>query len=107
MYVGSWIDKECTDMEGQSLLSHVAESGGVESIRYLLDLGVTLASCAARADEISCNHCGKNRLLIDTTAEEENEIYPHLTACKFNKLHVVRLLEDYGKQIFKSMEAEN
>ena len=60
------VDKECTDMEGQSLLSYTVLSTEVEAIRYLLDLGVTMTSSTPVTDEISCTHCGKSRLLIDT-----------------------------------------
>ena len=44
---GNRTDKEGgnrTDKEGGSLLSYVVESGEVEAIRYLLDLGVTVST---------------------------------------------------------------
>ena len=96
------INKNCTDLEGQSLLSYVVESGKVEAIRYLLELGVTLTSCTTETREISCNHCGKNRLLIDIN-EEEIIKSPHMVACEDNMLPVVRLLEEYGNKNFKTM----
>ena len=98
------VDKECTDLEGKSLLSYVVESGNVESIRYLLHLGVTMTSFATRADEITCTHCGKNRLLMDTTAEEKVQD-PHMRACEFEMQEVVKLLEEYGNHNFKSRNA--
>ena len=96
------IDKECTNQEGKSLLSYVVESGNVESIRYLLHLGVTMTSFATRADGITCTHCRKSRLLIDTTAKER-VLDPHMIACELKMLDVVKLLEEYGNQNFKSM----
>ena len=98
------IDKEDTDIKGRSLFSNVVQGGNVEAIRYLLDLGVTMISCATRVDEISCRHCSKNRLLIDTTAEDKIQD-PHMVACHFNMLDVVQLLEEYGNQNFKSINA--
>ena len=98
------IDKEDRDINGISLLTYVAKSCDIESIRYLLDLGVTMTSCATQSDEISCRHCGKNRLLIDTTAEEKIQD-PHMDACKFHRLDIIQLLEEYGNQSFKSINA--
>ena len=98
------IDKEYTDIKGKSLLSYVVKSFNVDAIRYLLDLGVTMTSCATRADEMSCKHCGKNRLLINADAEDKEQV-PHILACKYDMLDVVQLLEEYGNQNFKSMNA--
>ena len=98
------IDKDFTDMEGQSLLSFTAESGSIEAMRYLLDLRVTITSGRTRANEISCQYCGKNRLLIDTRAERSVEP-PYSIACEFDMLDVVWLLEEYGDQSFKSINA--
>ena len=75
------VDKECTDMEGQSLLSYTVLSGEVEAIRYALDLCVTMTSSTPVTDEISCTHCGKSRLLIDIYAENEIKD-PHMVACE-------------------------
>ena len=98
------INKECTNVKGKSLLSYVVQSGNVEAIRYLLDLGVTVTSCTTRTDEVACKHCGKNRLVIDTTTEKKVQA-PYMIACKLNMIHVVHLLEVYGDQNFKSMNA--
>ena len=98
------IDKECTTVKGKSLLSYVVQSGNVEAIRYLLDLGVTVTSSTTRKDEVTCKHCGKTRLLINTTAEKKVQA-PYMVACKLNMIPVVRLLEKYGDRNFKSMNA--
>ena len=98
------IDKDCRNEDGQSLLSHVVESGKVDAIRYLLDLGVTMTSCTTPANEITCKHCGNNRLFIDTVTEAKVQD-PHIVACQSNMLDVVQLLEEYGNQNFKSMNA--
>ena len=96
--------KECTDKDDQSLLSYTVQSGDVETIRYLLDLGVTMTSSTPQTDEISCTHCGKSRLLVDTEAEDSIQ-EPHIVACDLNMLDVVQLLEEYSNQNFKSMNA--
>ena len=97
------IDKECKDTEGNSLLSHIVQSGNAEAIRYLLDVGVAM-TCTTSENEITCKHCGEIRLLINIVAEDELQD-PHLMSCELNMLHVVRLLEEYGSQNFKSMNA--
>ena len=98
------IDKECTNMRGQGLLWYTVESGNVEAIRYLLDFGVTMTSGTKRPDEISCKHCGENRLLLDVKAEAKVQD-PHMVACRLDMVHVVQLLEEYGNQDFKSINA--
>ena len=102
------INKECTDLEGQSLSSYTVRSGNVEAMQYLLDLGVTMTSyalgTAPGTDDILCKGCGKSRLLINIDAEAKRRD-PYMVACKFNMLPVVQLLEDYGNHNFKSMNA--
>ena len=97
------LDKESTDNDCRSLLSHVVESCDLESIRYLLDQGVSMTS-AIRADEISCKHCGKKRLLIDVNAVRK-VYHPYMVASDFLAPQVVSLLEEYGYEDFKSMNA--
>ena len=95
------IHVNCPDIEGYTLLSHIVRKCDVETIRSLLNLGVI-----PETDEISCMHCGKNRLLIGTIAEDLGIIKePHIVACYLNTLDVVKLLEEYGDQSFKSMNA--
>ena len=97
-------DKEDRDCNGRSLLSYVVKSFNVDAVRYLLDLGVTMTSGTIRANEMSCKHCRKSRLLIDTTAEDKIQD-PHIDACQYDMLDVVQLMEEYGNQSFKSMNA--
>ena len=97
-------DKEDKDCKGISLSSYVVKSFNVDAVRYLLDLGVTMTSCTPRANEMSCKHCGKSKLLIDTTAEDKIQD-PHIVACQYDMLDVVQLMEEYGNQSFKSMNA--
>ena len=98
------IDKDCTDMGDKSLLWHTVLSAEVQAIKYLLDLGVTMTSSTPGTGEISCTHCRKRRLLIDTKEENQTQ-EPHMVACYLNYLDVVQLLEEYDNQIFKSMYA--
>ena len=104
------IDKDCTDMDGQSLLSYTVLSRNVQAIRYLLDLGVNMTSSAPQTDEILCMHCGKSRQLLETikhvsmdTTEEDRIQEPHMVVCELNVLDLVQLLEEYGNPNFKSM----
>ena len=103
----SGIDKDSTAMEcitTRSLFSFVVESGEVEAIRHLLDLGVSMPSYTAAINKLPCKKCGKNRLLIDTIDDFSNE-YPSMIACKENMCNVVQLLDKYGNQNLKTMNA--
>ena len=97
------IDKDSTAM-GRSVLSFVVESEIVEAIQYLLDLGVAMPSYPRATDKILCKKCRKNRLLIDLEADC-NAMDPFMIACRGNMCNVVQLLDKYGNQNIKTMNA--
>ena len=97
------IDKNSRDSRERSVLSFVVESGKIEAVRYLLDLGVAMPSYTPATNTIPCKKCGKNRLLIDT-AEDSYAIEPFMIACE-NMCNVVQLLDKYGNQNLQTMIA--
>ena len=102
------IDKNSTVMDGdstRSLLSFVVEGEEIENIRYLLDLGVAMPSYTPATNKIPCKTCGKNRLLIEEDDDEAED--PFMIACRKNMCNVVQLLDKYGNQNFKTMNALN
>ena len=54
------IDKDVTDQQGRSLLWWVTQSGKVETIRYLLDLGVKVPTYVSKTSQDKCKHCEFN-----------------------------------------------
>ena len=102
------VDKDSTatiyDDTTRSLLSFVVEGKEIEAVHYLLDLGVTMPSYTPAADNIPCKKCGKNRLLIDNMEDFSSE-YPFMTACRENMSNIVQLLDKYGNQNLKTMNA--
>ena len=98
------INKDSTNTDGRSVLPFVVESGNIEAIRYLLDIGVTLPKHPSGTHEMRCKDCGRDLLLVE--AEQEGRMYdPCMVAIKENMLQVVKLLEDYGSQALKCMTA--
>ena len=67
------VDKDSLDQDGYSMLCHVVNSGNIEAVRYLLDIGVAIPIYAPEEREVPCEHCEENRLIIDTDSEQEIE----------------------------------
>ena len=95
------IDKDSTDTEGKSMLWLVIESGDVEAIRYLLDLGVTLATYQLEAELKPCKKCGTNRLHIRRDCEQSTRD-PCMDAISRNALVIFQLLEKHSALSFNS-----
>ena len=101
------IDKNSTVMDDdstRSLLSFVVESGKIEAVRYLLDLGVAMPSYTPAKNKIPCKKCGKNRLLIDAL-KDGYAIEPFMIACRRKMCNIVQLLDKYGNQNLQTMNA--
>ena len=99
------IDKDSTAMDDDTtreLVSQLVESEEIEAIRCLLDLGVAMPSYTPATNK--CKTCGKDRLLIDT-AEDYHSEDPFMIACRQNMCNVVQLLDKYGDQNLKTMNA--
>ena len=88
----------------RSMLSVVVESGKVVAIHHLLELGVEMSSYARATYNTLCKECGKNRLLIDLEADCK-AMDPFMIACRQNMCNVVQLLDKYGNQNLKTMNA--
>ena len=91
------IDKDFTDQKGSSLLWYAVFSRNIEAVRYLLDLGVNIPSYKPEQ--------WKNNI---TTGKHLNiyrdNKYPCVRAVQFNKLEIVKLLEEYGSQSCQSFK---
>ena len=73
-------------------------------MRYLLDIGVTVNTYTPTSNKVACMDCGKNILIVDALSEERRH-EPYMMAIELNMLPVVKLLEEYGCQNFKYIDA--
>ena len=87
----SGIDKDFTDQNGFSLLWYAVLSCNIEAVRYLLDLGVNIPSYKP---ELYKNNITTGKHL---NIYRDNK-YPCVRAVQYNKLEIVKLLEEYGSQ---------
>ena len=96
--------KGYTGQNGRYTLWWVTQSGQVDAIRYLLDLGVTMPTHMrvhmAEACHELCKHCGRDTLVLDLPLYLED---PVDEALSMDKLDIVQLFEEYGSQSFKHL----
>ena len=92
------IDKNATDENGRNALHFAVDSGNVNVIRFLLDLGVTKSTYTPKVEAVEpCSQCGSNRLFLgDDNDQQEFDVY--MIAVKQHKPDVVQLLEEHGCQ---------
>ena len=102
--LSSGIDKDATDEYDLSMLWHVVDSGNIEAVRYLLELGVALPIYAPEELQVQCELCDENRLILDGNSKQDSQD-PCMTAICSNNLEIVKLLDEYGSQICKSFYA--
>ena len=98
------IDKDFIDQHGYSMLWHAVSSGNIETVRYLLDIGVAIPTYAPKVLEKQCEQCGENTLMIDSDREQEDRD-PCMAAICNNMLEIVKMLDEYGNQSCKSYTA--
>ena len=114
------IDKDSTDEVGQSVLWWVVCSNNVEGVRYLLDMGVSIPNYAPKVQEAQCDFCETEKLLIEYRVDlayyekdgwsienllTEDDRDPCINAIRYNRLEIVKLLDERGSQICKSFFA--
>ena len=80
----------------------VTESGKVDALRYLLDLGVKVPTYVSKTRHDECKHCGVELLVLDTKHQIQD---PSMKAIRRNKVAVVQLFEEYGSETFKHFNA--
>ena len=95
------INKDSTDKYGKSMLRLVTQSGNVEAVRYLLDLGVTFPTYQPKTELKPCKKCRTNRLYI-VRDHKQTKRDPCMAAISKNALDVFQLLENYSAQSFNS-----
>ena len=98
------VHKDSTTQKGYSILWYVVNSGNIEAVRYLLDIGVAILTYAPKEREVPCEQCGENRLIIDNDCEKEDRD-PCMRAIRCNQLEIVKLLDEYGSKSCKTFSA--
>ena len=97
------IDKNPIVKKGLSILYWAVHSGNIEAVRYLLKQGVTMTSFVPQECVEACRKCGTN---VSCHYPDATQLHndPYVLAIRFNMLDIVRLMNEYGCQLYKSPE---
>ena len=97
------IDKDSTAQKNLCLLSWVVTSGSVETVRYLLDLGFVIPTTTEDVRESQCDQCKEKTLIVDDKQWNiQMNQDPGMTAICYNKMEIVKLLDERGLLSCKS-----
>ena len=98
------IDSDPTGGYGSSILWYVVSSGNIDAVRYLLDLGVAIPTFIPEFTEKRCGMFEENRLIIDGYNVElyMNPCMRAISKNNDNKLEIVKLLDNYKNENYKS-----
>ena len=96
-------DKNSIDKDGLSVLYWAVHSGNIEAVHYLLKQGVAMTSFVPQECVEACKNCGTNVscYYLDATQLKTD---PCVLAIRFNMLDIVRLMDEYGCELYKSTE---
>ena len=97
------IDKNSTDEKGLSILYWAVHSGNIEVVRYLLKQEVTMTSFVPQECVEACRKCGTN-VSCHYPDATQLKTDPYVLAIRFNMLDIVRLMNEYGCQLYKYPE---
>ena len=99
------IDKNSIDAQECSVLYWAVIGGkcNIEAIRYLLHLGATTTTYIPQECMKPCTACGTN-LAFHLVNEEELYTDPYMLAICDDHPEALKLLEEYGCQLYKSLE---
>ena len=100
------IDKNSIDNNGFSILYWAVKGGNIQTVSYLLNLGVTITTVNSQACVQSCMICRTN-LSCYSINERQRSIDPYMEAIKSNMLEVVKLMDEYECQLYKSTDTLN
>ena len=92
-----------TDRDGFIILRWAVQGGNIQIVRYLLNLGVTMTTYIPQEHVEPCRVCGTN-LLCFSIHETQRLTDLYMQAVKLNKIEVVKLIDEYGCQLYKSVD---
>ena len=88
------------------VLSWVVTSGSVEAVRYLLGIGFVIPTTAEDVRETQCKQCKEKTLIVDDKQwNYQMNQDPCMAAIGYNKLEIVKLLDERGLLSCKSFNA--
>ena len=97
------IDKNSVRENGFSVLFCAVFYKNIEAVRYLLKQGVTMTSFVPQECVETCKSCGTNLQCYHPSATQRYTD-PYVLAIISNMLDVVRLMEEFGCQLYKYPE---
>ena len=97
------MDKNYVDNNDYSLLSWAVLSGNIEAVRYLLNLGVTISTYRPQEYGKPCKVCGT--IIGYNCVNESRPADPYMLAIRTIELAMMKLMDEYGCQLYKSCEA--
>ena len=100
------IDKNSMDNNGFSLLYWAVRGGNIQTVTYLLDLGVKITTNRSQESVQLCRICGTN-LSCYIINGRQRSIDPYMEAIRLNMLEVLKLMDEYGCQLYKSVDTLN
>ena len=100
------IDKNSIDREGCSVLYCAVSSRNIEAVRYLLSLGVKITSYIPQEYVTVCKDCG-SKLSWHDIDKGKRASDPYMLAISSNMTDAVRLMDEYGCQLYSATEVLN
>ena len=100
------IDKNSFDREGRSILYWAVSSRNIEAVRYLLSLGVKITSYIPQEYVTVCKDCG-SKLSWHDIDKGKRASDPYMLAIRCNMTDAVRLMDEYGCQLYSAAEVLN
>ena len=100
------MDKNSIDAKRRSVLYWAVSSGNIEAVRCLLSLGVKITSYIPQECVAACEHCGANLSWHDIN-KRKRASEPYILAIRSNMTEAVRLMDEYGCQLYKAVEILN
>ena len=98
------IEMDSIDTQGRSVLYGAVSSGNIEAVRYLLELGVKLATYRTQDYVEACGNCGTS-LSCHFASGIPLFSDPAMRAIADNLPEVVKLIDEHGCQLYKRPEA--
>ena len=94
-------DKNLIDKE--ECLYWAVRGGSIISVRYILNLGVTITTKIPKERKLPCMYCN-TMLTCSLFNGRQLMIQPYIQAIRLNMTNVMKLLEEHGCELYKSTE---
>ena len=100
------IDKDSIDNNGFRVLCWAVRGGNIQTVSYLLNLGVRITTDKLQKCMKPCKICRLN-LAFYNISNRQRISDPYMEAVRLNMLEVVKLMDEYGCQLCKSTDTLN